>query len=168
MRKILKSEEAVEKIPDNSVVAISGFNLLVAPEYLILKLYQRYKQTGHPKGLFLEVNPIPTPPGRVLDKIATELYNDPAQEFLSRILVTYPGWSPTPQKMIQENRIERYTWSVGTVSWFLREVARGLPGVLTRLGLGTFLDPRKGGGYLNELAKKRGGLFLRSMPPELM
>ena len=168
MRKILKSEEAVEKIPDNSVVAISGFNLLVAPEYLILKLYQRYKQTGHPKGLFLEVNPIPTPPGRVLDKIATELYNDPAQEFLSRILVTYPGWSPTLQKMIQENRIERYTWSIGTASWFLREVARDLPGVLTRLGLGTFLDPRKGGGYLNELAKKRGGLFLRSMPPELM
>lgn len=57
--------------------------------------------------------------------------------------------------MIQENRIEGYTWSIGTASWFFREVARGLPGVLTRVGLGTFLDPRKGGGYLNELAKKR-------------
>jgi len=155
MRKILKSEEAVEKISDNSVVAISGFNLLVAPEYLILKLYERYKQTGHPKGLFLEVNPIPTAPGRVLDKIATKLYNDPDQEFLSGILVTYPGWSPTLQKMIQENRIEGYTWSIGTASWFFREVARGLPGVLTRVGLGTFLDPREDGGYLNELAKKK-------------
>ncbi len=70
--------------------------------------------------------------------------------------------------MIQENRIERYTWSVGTVSWFLREAARGLPGVLTRLGLGTFLDPRKDGEYLNELGKKRKGLFLRSMSRELM
>jgi len=155
MKKIVDIYEAIERIPDNTVIAISGFNLLIAPEYLILKLYERYKETGYPKNLFLEVNPIPTAPKRVLDKIATELYNDPNQDFLSGILVTYPGWSPALQKMIQENRIEGYTWSIGTASWFFREVARGLPGVLTRVGLGTFLDPRQDGGYLNDLAREK-------------
>jgi len=153
--KIVEAEEAVSNIPDGATIAISGFNLLIAPEYLLLKLYEHYKETGHPKNLFLEVNPIPTAPGKVLDQIATELYNDPNQEFLSGILITYPGWSPALQKMIQENKIEGYTWSIGTASWFFREVARGLPGVLTRVGLGSFLDPRQDGGYLNDLAKEK-------------
>ena len=155
VKKIVETEEAISAIPDGAAIAISGFNCLIAPEYLILKLYEHYKETGHPKNLFLEVNPIPTAPKRVLDKIATELYNDPDQDFLSGILVTYPGWSPALQKMIQENRIEGYTWSIGTASWFFREVARGLPGVLTRVGLGTFLDPRQDGGYLNDLAREK-------------
>ncbi|WP_235507135.1 acyl CoA:acetate/3-ketoacid CoA transferase [Thermococcus barophilus] len=153
--KVVNVEEAVEKVPDKAVIAVSGFNLLIAPEYLLLKLYERYKETGHPKHIFLELNPIPTAPGKVLDQIATELYNDPDQEFLSGLLITYPGWSPALQKMIQENRIEGYTWSIGTASWFFREVSRGLPGVLTRVGLGTFLDPREDGGYLNDLAKEK-------------
>ncbi len=153
--KVVESTVAVQAVPDRAVIAVSGFNLLVAPEYLLLKLFERYRKTGHPKGIFLEVNPIPTAPGRVLDRILEELYRDEDQDFLAGMLVTYPGWSPYLQKLIEENRIEGYTWSIGTASWFFREVSRGLPGVLTKVGLGTFLDPREDGGYLNELARKK-------------
>jgi acyl CoA:acetate/3-ketoacid CoA transferase len=153
--KVVEAERAVGAVPDKAVIAVSGFNLLVAPEYLLLKLFERYKETGHPKGIFLEVNPIPTAPNRVLDRILGELYREEDQEFLAGMLVTYPGWSPYIQRLIEENRVEGYTWSIGTASWFFREVARGIPGVLTRVGLGTFLDPREDGGYLNELARKR-------------
>ncbi len=155
MGKIVEVNEAIDEIPDNSVIAVSGFNLLVAPEYLLLKLFEHYKETGHPKNIFLEVNPIPTAPNGVLDRIMEELYNDPDQDFLSGILVTYPGWSPYLQKLIQENRIEGYTWSIGTASWFFREVARGFPGVITKVGIGTFLDGRQDAGYLNDLAKEK-------------
>ena len=155
MAKVVDAETAVSAVPDGAVIAVSGFNLLVAPEYLLLKLFERYKETGHPKGLFLEVNPIPTAPGRVLDRILGEIYHEKDQDFLSGMLVTYPGWSPYIQKLIEENRVEGYTWSIGTASWFFREVARGLPGVLTKVGLGTFFDPREDGGYLNELARKK-------------
>ncbi|NJD98459.1 acyl CoA:acetate/3-ketoacid CoA transferase [Thermococcus sp. LS1] len=155
LMKVVDAERAVEAVPDKAVIAVSGFNLLVAPEYLLLKLFERYKETGHPKGIFLEVNPIPTAPGRVLDRILEELYHEKNQDFLAGMLVTYPGWSPYIQKLIEENRVEGYTWSIGTASWFFREVARGIPGVLTKVGLGTFLDPREDGGYLNELARKK-------------
>ncbi|GAB6101240.1 acyl CoA:acetate/3-ketoacid CoA transferase [Thermococcus atlanticus] len=153
--KVVDAERAVFAVPDDAVIAVSGFNLLVAPEYLLLKLFERYKETGHPKRIFLEVNPIPTAPDRILDKIMEEIYRDEGQDFLSGILVTYPGWSPYLQRLIQENRIEGYTWSIGTASWFFREVSRGLPGVLTKVGIGTFLDPREDGGYLNDLAAER-------------
>lgn len=153
--KAASAEKAVSVIPDGAVIAVSGFNLLVAPEYLLLKLFERYKETGHPERVFLEVNPVPTAPNRILDRIMEEIYRDEEQDFLSGILVTYPGWSPYLQRLIQENRIEGYTWSIGTASWFFREVSRGLPGVLTRVGLGTFLDPREDGGYLNDLARER-------------
>ena len=153
--KVVDAEKAVTAVPDDAVIAVSGFNLLVAPEYLLLKLFERYKETGHPKRIFLEVNPIPTAPDRILDKIMEEIYRDEEQDFLSGILVTYPGWSPYLQRLIQENRIEGYTWSIGTASWFFREVSRGLPGVLTKVGIGTFLDPREDGGYLNDLAAER-------------
>ncbi|WP_457753719.1 acyl CoA:acetate/3-ketoacid CoA transferase [Thermococcus sp.] len=155
MGRIVEVNEAIDEIPDNSIIAVSGFNLLVAPEYLLLKLFEHYKETGHPKNIFLEVNPIPTAPNGVLDRIMEELYNDPDQDFLSGILVTYPGWSPYLQKLIQENRIEGYTWSIGTASWFFREVARGFPGVITKVGIGTFLDGRQDAGYLNDLAKEK-------------
>ncbi len=153
--KVVNAEEAVSVIPDGAVIAVSGFNLLVAPEYLLLKLFEHYKETGHPRNIFFEVNPVPTAPNRVLDRIMEEIYRDEGQDFLAGILVTYPGWSPYLQRLIQENRIEGYTWSIGTASWFFREVSRGMPGVLTKVGLGTFLDPREDGGYLNELAAER-------------
>jgi len=104
MGRIVEVDVAIDEIPDNSVIAVSGFNLLVASEYLLLKLFEHYKETGHPKNIFLEVNPIPTAPTGVLDRIMKELYNDLDQDFLSGILVTYPGWSPYLQKLIQENR----------------------------------------------------------------
>lgn len=153
--KVVDVDGAISKIPDNAVIAISGFNMLVAPEYLLLKLFERYEKTGHPQNVFLEVNPIPTAPNGVLDKIAKKIYEDLDQKFLSGILVTYPGWSPYLQKLIQENRIEGYTWSIGTASWFFREVARGFPGVITKVGMRTFLDGREDAGYLNELAKEK-------------
>jgi len=153
--KVVDAKRAISAVPDGATIAISGFNLLVAPEYLLMKLFEHYRETGHPKRVFLEVNPIPTAPDRVLDRIMEEIYKEDEQEFLTGILVTYPGWSPYLQRLIQENRIEGYTWSIGTASWFFREVSRGLPGVITKVGLKTFLDPREDGGYLNNLARKK-------------
>ncbi|RDD53064.1 MAG: acyl CoA:acetate/3-ketoacid CoA transferase, partial [Candidatus Korarchaeota archaeon NZ13-K] len=65
------------------------------------------------------------------------------------------GWAPWLQRLAAENLVEVYTWSIGTASWWFREVASGRPGLITRVGLGTFLDPRQDGCYLNELARER-------------
>jgi acyl CoA:acetate/3-ketoacid CoA transferase len=68
--KLTSVEEALCCVPDRSVIAVSGFNLLTTPEYLILELFNQYRRTGHPKELFFIFETLPAVPGRAFDKIA--------------------------------------------------------------------------------------------------
>src|SRR6476659_1562066 len=80
--KIVNSTTALSRINDDCVVGISGFNLATTPEYLILELYNRYNELGHPKNIFIISDALPGTPGRALDSIAEKLYNDASQKFL--------------------------------------------------------------------------------------
>ena len=68
--KIVDSNTALSTLNDNCVVAISGFNLATTPEYLILELYNRHLELGHPKNIFIVSDALPATPGRGLDYIA--------------------------------------------------------------------------------------------------
>jgi propionate CoA-transferase len=137
------------------VVAISGFNMATTPEYLILEMYKRYSETGHPKGVFIISDVLPAVPGRALDQVAERLYRDPAQEFLRGVLIPFLAFSPWLQKMITDNRVESYGWPLGIAAYWFREIASGRPGIITKIGLDTYLDPRKEGGALNKLAERK-------------
>jgi len=153
--KVVNPEEALSKIRDGSIVAVSGFNMLTTPEYLLLKLYELYKRTGHPKDLFFISDTLPAAPNMGFDLIAKDIYENKDYGFLRGVLFPFLGWSEYTQKLILENLIEGYTWPIGIMAWWFREVACGRPGVLTKVGLGTFLDPRYEGGLLNDLARER-------------
>ena len=153
-KKIVDATVSLSEIKDDSVVAISGFNMAITPEYLILELYRRYVEEGHPKNIFIISDALPAIPGRALDKIAEPLYNDLNQKFLRGILMPFLGFSPWLQKMVQEDRIEYYGWPIGITAYWFREIASGRPGLLTKIGIDTFLDPRREGAALNELGKK--------------
>jgi propionate CoA-transferase len=141
-------------IKDNSIIAISGFNMATTPEYLILELYRRYDELGHPKNIFIISDALPATPGRGLDQVAERLYKNPEQEFLRGALMPFLGFSPWLQKLVTDNRIECYGWPIGITAYWFREIGSGRPGLLTKIGVDTFLDPRKEGAALNERAKK--------------
>lgn len=153
--KICGAREALSCIKDGDTVAVSGFNLTTAPEYLILELFEMWKETGHPKNLFIISDTLPAVPGRAFDKVFAELYEMPNQDFIRGVLMPFIGWSPALMKMTLENRIEVYSWAIGTCSYWFREAASGRPGIITKVGLGTFLDPRQDGGASNEIAKEK-------------
>jgi acyl CoA:acetate/3-ketoacid CoA transferase len=153
-KKIVDATVSLSEIKDNSVVAISGFNMAITPEYLILELYRKYVEEGHPKNIFIISDALPAIPGRALDKIAEPLYNDLNQKFLRGILMPFLGFSPWLQKMVHQDRIEYYGWPIGITAYWFREIASGRPGLLTKIGIDTFLDPRREGAALNELGKK--------------
>jgi len=155
--KFVEAWYALGHVKDDSVVAISGFNMPLTPEYLIQGLYQLYRTSGHPKNLFIISDTFPGTPGRGLDWVAERLYKEEgeSQEFIRGMLVAYYGWSKWLQKMAQENLFEAYTWPICVLASWFRDVASGKPGTLSRVGLGTFLDPRQDGGALNDLAKEK-------------
>lgn len=152
--KIVDAATSLSTLKDNSVIAISGFNMAATPEYLILDLYKRYSETGHPKDVFIISDALPALPGRALDQVAERLYNEPAQNFLKGVLIPFLAFSPWLQKMITDNRIESYGWPLGIAAYWFREMASGRPGLITKIGLETFLDPRNEGGALNQIGEK--------------
>ncbi len=152
--KIADVVTTLSKIKDNAIIAISGFNMATTPEYLILELYRQYIEGGHPKNIFIISDALPASPGRALDQIAEKLFKEPNQEFLRGILMPFLGFSPWLQKLVADNRIECYGWPIGITAYWFREISAGRPGLLTKIGVDTFLDPRKEGAVLNEHAKK--------------
>ena len=152
--KVADVADSLSEIRNGSVVAISGFNLAAAPEHLIVELFERYLKTGEPKNLFVISDALPAMPGRALDFVAEKLYAEPNQSFLRGMLMPFLGFSPWLQKMVTDNRIEAYGWPLGIAAYWFREVASGRPGLITKIGVGTFLDPRKEGAALNDKASK--------------
>src|SRR6188508_3275390 len=155
VNKVSNSISVFSQIKDGCVIAISGFNLATTPEYLILELYKRYIKFGHPKNIFIVSDALPATPRRGLDSIAERIYKDPNQKFLRGMLMPFLGFSPWLQKLVTGDRIEFYGWPIGITAYWFREVASGRPGLITKIGIDTFLDPRQEGGALNPKGIKK-------------
>lgn len=169
MRKagiVASASRALAQVQDRAVVAISGFNLANTPEYLIRQMYRSYRTNGHPKGLFLIMDALPAIPGRALDYVAKELHESGDMDFLRGISVPFLGFSPYLQKLVMENRLEAYSWPMGVAAYWFREVASGRPGVVSKIGIDTTIDPRKDGGKLNGLARERNTCRVRRVEVE--
>ena len=152
---VATAEDAVSVVGDGAVVAVSGFNMATTPEYLILELFRRYKKTGHPRDLFLVADALPAVPDRALDVVAKDLYLRKDSRFMRGISVPFLGFSPWLQKLASDDVVEAYSWPMGVAAYWFREVASGRPGVISKIGIDTVIDPRKGGGKLNRLAATR-------------
>lgn len=144
----------LNNIADNSVIAISGFNMATTPEYLIDELLKIYQRTGHPKNIFIMSDALPAVPGRALDKVGQTLYENSNQDFIRGMLMPFLGFSPWLQRLVLEDRIEAYGWPIGITAYWFREIGSGRPGLLTKIGIDTFLDPRNDTAALNQSGKK--------------
>ena len=154
MRKVVDVNDALDFIKDGSVIAVSGFNMATTPEYLLLKLYETYRNTGHPRDLFFVADSLPAARNRALDLVAKLMIEDNDFGFIRGFMLTFLGVAPNLQRLVIENRVEAYAFPIGVATRWFRNTASGTP-TITKVGLGTFLDPRQDGVYLNDLARER-------------
>lgn len=151
--KVITAEKAAELIRDNAVVSISSSSGLGCPDKVLKAIGERFDREGAPRNI-TTLNPI----------AAGDMYGIKGIDhiakvgLLSRILAgSYPSGPsslPMPEiwKMIVENQVEAYNIPSGILFDMHRDAAAKRPGVLTKVGLGTFVDPAFQGCAMNAKA----------------
>jgi len=139
--QILTADEAASLLQDGDTLMIGGSGSGHAvPEALIEALERRFLAQGAPR-LLTSVHPVGL--GDRGQRGASRLAH---QGLLKRVVCGTLVDSPALAKMAQDEQIEAWTLPQGALSQLTREMAAGRPGLVSHVGLHTFIDPRNGGG----------------------
>jgi propionate CoA-transferase len=136
---------ALFKDGDTVVIGGSGAGHAV-PEALIEAVEKRFLDTGLPRGI-TSLHPV-----GIGDRSHRGVSRFAKPGLLKRIVCGTIVDAPAIAAMASANEIEAYTLPQGALSQLMREIAAGRPGLLTHVGLHTFVDPRQAGGRQSERA----------------
>lgn len=146
--KLVTAEEAIAAIKDGDVLAAAGFVGNGTPEELLIGLENRYKATSTPQNLTLLFSSgLGDSKDRGLNRLALP-------GLWKRVIAGHYGLMPKIGQMALNNDFEAYNLPQGILTNFYRAVAARRPGVFSKVGLGTFVDPRIEGGKINDRAKE--------------
>jgi acyl CoA:acetate/3-ketoacid CoA transferase len=142
--KLVSVREAVERIESGQTVAVGGSgHLLQVPDGVLAALGARYRETGAPAGLtVVHTMGIGDNADRGMGRLAYP-------GLVRRFIGSHYGHNPEIMRLIADDEVEALGIPGGTLSLLYREIAGGRPGLVTKVGLGTFVDPRVDGGRLN-------------------
>ena len=143
LKKIVEAADAVAVIHDGDVVASAGYGGNGTPDQLFVALEKRFLETSTPRGLTLVFS---TGQGDMKDRGLNRLAHE---GLVRRVVGGYFGLSPGIEKLIVDERIEAYNLPEGVLTHMYRNIGAGKPGTLSRVGLGTYVDPRQDGGRMN-------------------
>jgi propionate CoA-transferase len=154
--RVVSLEEAVNAIPDGATMATDGFTMMGVAEALYAGIADRFTSTGHPRDLT-----IVHAAGQSNRRQGFEHF---AVEGLARRIVG-PHWGLMPRMsaFLGDGRAEAVCLPQGQISTLYRAIAAGRPGNLSRIGLGTFVDPRLEGGKVNQPARDRAPDYVELM-----
>jgi propionate CoA-transferase len=111
-------------------------------------LERRFLETGEPHDLTLvHVTGVGSGNETGLGRLAHK-------GLVKRVIGGHWLWSKVMGQLALDEEIEAYNLPQGVLALLMREIAGGRPGLLTTVGLNTFMDPRLEGGRMNKRAEE--------------
>ncbi len=154
MSKVRTAEDAVKEIKDGDIVAVNSSSGLGCPDLVLKAIGDRFDREQHPREI-TTLHPIAAG-----DMFGVKGVDHIAKKgLLARIIGgSYPSGPSTSEppdiwKMLLANEIPAYNVPSGIMFDMLREAAAKRPGVITKVGLDTFVDPDLDGCAMNASAR---------------
>lgn len=149
MTTFASPDEAAGLIPDGATVALTGSGGgILEPDAILAAIERRFLASDHPRDLTV-IHAL-----GIGDGETTGLTHLAHEGLVRRVIGGHWSWSPKMQKLASSEAIEAYALPAGVIGGLLRESGARRPGLTTRVGLGSFVDPRVEGGRLNSRSRE--------------
>ena len=148
-KKIISSKKVPNLISNGDFVIIGGNGGTGAPEKILIEIEKNFLKKKKPKNLTIfHITGI-----GAVTKLGLNHLNHLG--LVKRVIGGNYGLQiPFMKDLIVSNKIEAYNFPQGVLSQMCRAMAAKQPGVITKVGLGTYMDPRIEGGKMNKKTKK--------------
>ena len=170
MTQFITAARAAELIPDNATIGVAGMGLSGWAEEIACAIRDRFKETGHPCNLTLKQGSAMgdwgygnqfegweknrrTEPDREHGVRGVSRFGEAGPGLITKWASAHIGSAFALCDLARAEQLESYCLPQGVIVNLWREIAAGRPGLLTKTGLGTFVDPRVEGGRMNACAK---------------
>lgn len=162
MPKFITAKEAAELINDGAWLATSGDGMNGWPNELGDAIRRRFQETGRPRNI-----------GAIhgggigdfkIDENGTTGLSLGVDGLLTKCIAGFIGTNPILVKQVLDDESICYMIPEGTLFQLWNEMGRGMPGMLSKVGLGTFVDPRVDGGKCNNKTKAEGEDIVKYIP----
>jgi propionate CoA-transferase len=168
--KVITADEAGALIADDATIFLGGLAVTSLPEEVLQGVERTFLSTGHPRNLTTWAC------GAVGNSGEAGMKHFAHAGMIKRVVAGHFGQTGKEMmKMVFDGEVEAYNFPQGSLSHLTRQIANRSPGLLTQVGLGTFVDPRLEGGKMNsrstedlvKLVAFEGQEWLYYAPPKI-